>query len=390
MNTRNDETRLQRHPVYYVLALLALAVAMVAVAPARADDGSASQALDALSSVPGLVQASADVPVTTDAGSAVTTNDGATTVDVPTDPTDGVSLATDGGSSVSIGIPGAGDATSAQSVANGIVAYDGAATATLFVAQAIPASTDMTPGDGSSAAADQSVGAGVRILTVIQSGDAPSDFAFPLTLPAGATIVGQDDGSYQIVDSGGAVIAVIGAPWARDARNQVVPVTMSVDGSTLQMHVDTSEATFPVTVDPDLTSCVKAGPSGTAARRAAVVTAAEKWRGTNYSYGGGNACGQTNGQNGLGFDCSGLMMYAFAQVGFSLPHLTYDQVKYGTTVTSTSALQPGDLVFYNGNSHVGVYVGNGQVMQALGTKWGVNIWSLSWAGSISAMRRLIP
>jgi len=155
--------------------------------------------------------------------------------------------------------------------------------------------------------------------------------------------------------------------------------------------IGVSEATFPVTADPDLTSCVKPGPSGTAARRAAVVAAAEKWKGTRYSYGGGNACGQTVGQNGLvGFDCSGLMTYAFAQVGFALPHLTYSQVGYGTAVTSTSAPQPGDLVFYNGNSHVGVYVGNGQVMQALGASWGVNIWSLTFAGSISAMRRLIP
>jgi len=122
------------------------------------------------------------------------------------------------------------------------------------------------------------------------------------------------------------------------------------------------------------------------------VAAALKYNHTTYVYGGGNACGPTNG----GFDCSGLMMYAFAQVGIVLTHYSGRGGDYsrGTLVTpNTANLQPGDLLFYSGSSdpqHVGVYIGNGNVAQALGAKWGVGVWSLTWAGSPVGARRLIP
>ena len=64
------------------------------------------------------------------------------------------------------------------------------------------------------------------------------------------------------------------------------------------------------------------------------------------------------------FDCSGLTMMAWAQGGVSLPHSSGAQMSSGTPVSS-SALQPGDLVFYYSPvSHVGIYVGNGQIVHA--------------------------
>lgn len=64
------------------------------------------------------------------------------------------------------------------------------------------------------------------------------------------------------------------------------------------------------------------------------------------------------------FDCSGLMMWAWAQAGVSLPHYSGDQYNSGTHV-SRSELRPGDLVFfYQGLSHVGMYVGNGKIIHA--------------------------
>ncbi len=64
------------------------------------------------------------------------------------------------------------------------------------------------------------------------------------------------------------------------------------------------------------------------------------------------------------FDCSGLTMAAWSQGGVSLPHSSGAQMGSGTPV-STSALQPGDLVFYYSPvSHVGIYVGNGQIVHA--------------------------
>ncbi len=53
-----------------------------------------------------------------------------------------------------------------------------------------------------------------------------------------------------------------------------------------------------------------------------------------------------------GFDCSGLVMYSFAQLGISLPHSSYAQWNYGVPVPYDE-LQPGDLVFFDGLGHVG-------------------------------------
>ncbi|HET7349835.1 MAG TPA: NlpC/P60 family protein, partial [Marmoricola sp.] len=71
------------------------------------------------------------------------------------------------------------------------------------------------------------------------------------------------------------------------------------------------------------------------------------------------------------FDCSGLTSYAYAAAGVSLPHSSSAQMGSGTPV-SIDALQPGDLVFYYSPvSHVGIYVGGGQVVSALNPGEGI-------------------
>jgi cell wall-associated NlpC family hydrolase len=63
------------------------------------------------------------------------------------------------------------------------------------------------------------------------------------------------------------------------------------------------------------------------------------------------------------FDCSGLVVWAFAQEGISLPHYTGDLWNLGVHV-SESDLQPGDLVFFFGEDHVGIYIGDGLMVDA--------------------------
>lgn len=63
------------------------------------------------------------------------------------------------------------------------------------------------------------------------------------------------------------------------------------------------------------------------------------------------------------FDCSGLVQWAYQQAGISVPRTSYDQVSGGTPV-SESNLQPGDAVAFYGGEHIGVYIGNGQVVHA--------------------------
>jgi peptidoglycan DL-endopeptidase CwlO len=92
-----------------------------------------------------------------------------------------------------------------------------------------------------------------------------------------------------------------------------------------------------------------------------------------------------------GFDCSGLVMWAYAQVGVALPHSTYAQWGYGVSV-SRDQLQPGDLVFFDGLGHVGIYIGGGQFVHAPHTGDVVRISSLdeSWyAATFVGARRIL-
>jgi peptidoglycan DL-endopeptidase CwlO len=103
-----------------------------------------------------------------------------------------------------------------------------------------------------------------------------------------------------------------------------------------------------------------------------VVGIAMQYLGTPYVYGGASPGG---------FDCSGLVMYVFGQVGVSLPHNAAAQYGYGVPV-SQSQLQAGDLVFFNGLGHVGIYIGGGQFIHAPHTGDFVKISSLSgWYSS---------
>jgi cell wall-associated NlpC family hydrolase len=102
-----------------------------------------------------------------------------------------------------------------------------------------------------------------------------------------------------------------------------------------------------------------------------VVSIAMQYLGIPYVWGGASPS--------TGFDCSGFVMYVFAQIGVSLPHHAASQYNYGVPV-SRDQLAPGDLVFFDGLGHVGIYIGNGQFIHAPHTGDVVKISSLyeSW------------
>jgi len=88
------------------------------------------------------------------------------------------------------------------------------------------------------------------------------------------------------------------------------------------------------------------------------------------------------------FDCSGLVMYCYAQVGINLPHSSYMQARLGAPV-SYADLAPGDLVFFHGNGHVGMYVGGGQYIHAPHTGAYVRVNDLSVRRDFCGARRII-
>jgi cell wall-associated NlpC family hydrolase len=116
-----------------------------------------------------------------------------------------------------------------------------------------------------------------------------------------------------------------------------------------------------------------AAPPVTAPARGNVVAIAMRYLGVPYRWGGASPS--------TGFDCSGFTMYVYAQVGVSLPHYTGSQYAMGVPV-SRSQLQPGDLVFFDGLGHEGIYVGNNQFIHAPHTGDVVKISSISgWYAS---------
>ena len=100
-----------------------------------------------------------------------------------------------------------------------------------------------------------------------------------------------------------------------------------------------------------------------------VIKRAQSQIGVPYSWGGGTAAGPSrgidSGANTVGFDCSGLVLYAFAGAGIKLPHYSGSQYNLGRKIP-TAQMRRGDVLFWgpNGSQHVAIFLGNGQMIEA--------------------------
>jgi len=117
-----------------------------------------------------------------------------------------------------------------------------------------------------------------------------------------------------------------------------------------------------------------------AQRQEKIVRFARHFLGIRYVYGG------TSPRSG--FDCSGFTRYVYAHFGIDLPHYSGAQFNLGRRV-SRAGLRPGDLVFFEGLGHVGLYIGKGRFIHAPHTGSRVSIESLAYEGSFVGARRLL-
>jgi cell wall-associated NlpC family hydrolase len=108
--------------------------------------------------------------------------------------------------------------------------------------------------------------------------------------------------------------------------------------------------------------------------RVRIVRFARAYLGVRYSYGG------TSPRSG--FDCSGFTRFVYAHFGIALPHYSVAQFSSGRRI-SRGQLRPGDLVFFDGLGHVGMYIGGGRFIHAPHTGTRVSISSLT--GSYGAV-----
>jgi peptidoglycan DL-endopeptidase RipA len=125
-----------------------------------------------------------------------------------------------------------------------------------------------------------------------------------------------------------------------------------------------------------------------------VIRRAMSQMGVPYSWGGGTAAGPSNGIDSgsgtVGFDCSGLILYAFAGVGIKLPHYSGSQYNMGRQVPS-SQMRRGDVIFYGpgGSQHVTLYLGQGQMLEAPYTGSNVKISPVRTSGMTPMVVRYI-
>jgi cell wall-associated NlpC family hydrolase len=111
-----------------------------------------------------------------------------------------------------------------------------------------------------------------------------------------------------------------------------------------------------------------------------VVEYARHFLGVPYRYGGASP------RNG--FDCSGFIAYVYRHFHVRLPHYTLAQYERGRRVRRR-ALEPGDLVFFDGLSHVGLYIGGGRFIHAPHTGARVRVEHLRWGGHFVGARRIV-
>ena len=125
-----------------------------------------------------------------------------------------------------------------------------------------------------------------------------------------------------------------------------------------------------------------------------VIKRAGSQMGVPYSWGGGTLDGPSkgvgDGANINGFDCSGLMRYAFAGVGVLIPRFSGDQYNFGRHIPQDQARR-GDLIFYGpgGSQHVTMYLGNGQMLEASGSAGKVTVSPVRKPGMTPFLTRII-
>lgn len=207
-----------------------VAVALVTpIAASAAYASNTAEASEAIEAIEPTVLSSLVPQNPGNVGAAVDWVGEGVSIEVPQVASEGISMTTAEGT-VGIGLPTASSAEDAAYDPTGAVAYDNS-NATTTVATVREAGS-------------------VQITTVIEDASAPSEYAYPVDLPAGAHLSLHEDGSVSVLSAEGELVAIVDVPWARDASGASVPTSYRINGSTLTQIVQHQGAAYPVVADP--------------------------------------------------------------------------------------------------------------------------------------------
>ena len=183
---------------------------------------------------------------------------------------------------------------------------------------------------------------------------------------AGAEKVAATSSSTPSVSSDSSVSAQSSTQVAYAPNTAASPSTASTNASSVSTSPTAVAASnFTVRVTPSAANTTAPSTDNLSAQRANVVNTAKTGLGGAYIWGG---------KTFKAWDCSGFVSWVFAQHGIKLTAYTYSMVG---ELKPTSTPLPGDIVFQNGYSHVGIYLGDGKMISALNPSEGTLIHSTS-------------
>lgn len=155
------------------------------------------------------------------------------------------------------------------------------------------------------------------------------------------------------------------APAASSAPAASAASSASADSAPAASSASASSAPAASAASNDVSTQSVGSSASSSASTSGIAGTAMSYQGAGYAWGGTTPSG---------WDCSGFVQYVYAQNGINLPRTAAAQ---GAAGTPTSNPQPGDLVIQNGGSHIGIYLGNGQMISALNPGQGTQVHAVS-------------
>lgn len=181
------------------------------------------------------------------------------------------------------------------------------------------------------------------------------------------------------------VLAAVGAGGGTGASDVVGKLMSSLSGGAGTGSNDLASLFASLSATGGATSASSSAPVAPTARATgagqSVVETAKQYLGVPYVWGG-----ESLAEGGL--DCSGLVQLVFGAHGVNLPRVARDQMNEGTEVPSLAQAVPGDLIVQRGGKHIGIYLGDGQMIHAPKPGQTVEISSVTDA-SVTTIRRVL-